>query len=299
MPFVLAHVGTGTIDPLQIGPSIVFGVMYGLRVRALAGTPRAVPGWRQGCFAAGLVLIVASLASPLGHLADELFLAHMAEHLLLADVAALLLVLGVTGPLLAPLLRAGLLGPLRALAHPVLALVLWAANLLAWHIPVLHEAAVEGDLAHAVQHGLFVGLGANVWMALFGPLPKPAWFGNAAKLAFIVAVRLVGAVLANVLLFGGGVFYDVYAPGEAYWNISPEGDQTTAGAIMMVEESILTLLLFGWLFMKAGREGEERQALLDLAARRGVALSPERATRAVAAGRGEELTRRIDPGAEG
>ena len=39
----------------------------------------------------------------------------------------------------------------------------------------------------------------------------------------------------------------------------------TAGAIMMVEGSILTLLLFGWLFARTAREGEERQELLELA----------------------------------
>ena len=34
---------------------------------------------------------------------------------------------------------------------------------------------------------------------------------------------------------------------------------------MMVEESLLTLGLFCWLFMRAARESEERQELLDFA----------------------------------
>ena len=63
---------------------------------------------------------------------------------------------------------------------------------------------------------------------------------------------------------------------------------------MMVEGSILTLCLFGWLFARAASEGEERQELLDLAATRGVALTEARAARAVAAGRGAELRRRIE-----
>jgi hypothetical protein len=65
---------------------------------------------------------------------------------------------------------------------------------------------------------------------------------------------------------------------------------------MMVEESILTILLFGWLFFRTAREGEERQELLDLAAARGVPLTDARAARAVSAGRGRELRRRIDVG---
>ena len=60
---------------------------------------------------------------------------------------------------------------------------------------------------------------------------------------------------------------------------------------MMVEGSIVTILLFGWLFLRAARESEERQELLELAAARGVALSEERAARAVAAGRGDGVAR--------
>ena len=119
------------------------------------------------------------------------------------------------------------------------------------------------------------------------------WFGNAAKIGYIVAVRLIQSVLANALLWSSGVLYPRYAAGEAYWGITPANDQSAAGAIMMVEGSILTLALFGWLFARAAREGEERQELLDLAAARGVELSEERAARAVSAGRGDALRERI------
>ena len=63
---------------------------------------------------------------------------------------------------------------------------------------------------------------------------------------------------------------------------------------MMVEGSILTICLFGWLFLRSAREGQERQELLELAAAGGVALDERRAARAVSAGRGAELRRRID-----
>jgi hypothetical protein len=63
---------------------------------------------------------------------------------------------------------------------------------------------------------------------------------------------------------------------------------------MMVEESLLTIGLFCWLFLRTAREGEERQALLDLARARGLELSEARAARAVAAGRGEELRHRLE-----
>ncbi|MEY2443197.1 MAG: putative rane protein [bacterium] len=282
------------IAPLQIAPAIVFGVLYYVRARTLAAGRRAVPAWRQWCWYGGLALIVVALCSPLGSLSDELFAAHMAEHLLISDVGALLLVLGLTGPLLAPLLRAPGLGSMRGLAHPVPAFALWAADLVFWHLAGPHEAAVRNDVVHALQHMLFVGFGINMWMALLGPLPKPSWFGNAAKLGYIVAVRLTTTVLANIFVWTGGAFFDVYAAGERKHAISPQSDQVVAGSTMMVEGSILTLCLFCWLFLRSAREGEERQALLELAAAGGVALDERRAARAVAAGRGPELRARIE-----
>jgi putative membrane protein len=280
-----------TFAPLQLAPATIAGVLYAVRAAHLRDRGRPVPGWRQASFYGGLVVIVAALTSPLGAAAGDAFVAHMAEHLLIGDVATLLLVLGLTGPMLAPLLRIRLLAPLRALAHPLVALPLWALDLYVWHLPALHEAAVRHEAVHALQHGLFITCGVLMWMPLFGPLPKPTWFGNLAKLGYIIAVRLLGAVLGNVLLWTGHVLYPVY--GE------PVSDQTTAAAIMMVESSLLTLGLFGWLFLRAARDSDERQELLELAQARGVELSERRAGRAVAAGRGADLRRRIEAGASG
>ncbi len=297
MQAIPAHLGGGTFAPLQLGPALLAAVLYALRVRTLASTPRAVPGWRQACFLSGVGLIVLVLVSPVAHVGEELFAAHMSEHLLLGDIATLLLVLGLTGPVIAPVVRLPGMGMIRILGHPLVALPLWALNLYLWHVPAIHIAALDHEAVHALQHTMFIVLGANVWMPLFGPLPQPPWFTNAWKLAYIVGVRLVGAVLGNVLVWSDSVFYPRYAKGEAYWHIAAKADQQVAGAIMMVEGSILTICLFAWLFLTAAQQGEERQDLLDLARAHGVELTDERAARAVAAGRGEDLRRRIE-GAE-
>ena len=68
---------------------------------------------------------------------------------------------------------------------------------------------------------------------------------------------------------------------------------------MMIESSIVTVVLLGWLFVKTARESEERQELLELATARGLELSEQRAARAVASGRGEELRRRLEQAAVG
>jgi cytochrome c oxidase assembly factor CtaG len=285
------------VAPLNgIVPSILVllcWLPYRARVRTLASGARRVPGWRQACYAAGLIVLAIALSWPVDSLADQLLVAHMAEHLLIGDLAALLIVLGLTGPLLAPLLRHRLVGRLRVLTHPVVAVVLWATNFYVWHLPVLYQAALRHDWLHALQHAGFLAFGIAMWMALLGPLPKPAWFTNAWRLVYIIVVRLIGTVLANVLVFGGTAFYPYYRLSDAHWHISALADQVAAGGLMMVEESLLTIGLFCWLFLRVANEAEERQRLLDYASAHGIALDEQRAARAVAAGRGAELLERL------
>jgi putative membrane protein len=290
---VLGHVGSGTYEPLQLLPPLAIALAYALRARNLARQGRPVPVWRQASMALAVALILAALASPAAHLGEELIVAHMAQHLVLGDIAALLLVLGLTGPVLQPLLAIRWLGWLRVFVHPLVALPLWAANLYLWHIPALYQGALASEPLHALQHACFVGTGVAMWMALLGPLPKPAWFGNAARLLYIVAVRFGGAVLANVLAWSGSRLYPDYAPGQDFWDISPLADQGAAGMVMMIESGLVTLGLFAWVFLRWARETEERQRLLDLAEQRGVALDEARAARAVAAGQGSRLEERL------
>ena len=208
----------------QLGPLALFGLAYAKRVHTLGRQGRPVPGWRQACFYGGFLTIGAALTS-LGGDSEELLTAHMVEHLLLGDIAALLIVLGLTGPLIAPILRVKLFDRLRILAHPLIAFPLWALDLYVWHLPVFYEAALRHTAVHALQHAMFLGFGINMWMCLFGPLPMPAWFGNLAKLGYIVAVRLTGTVLGNVFLWSGSVFYPFYTHGDAIWHVSPIADQ--------------------------------------------------------------------------
>jgi putative membrane protein len=290
LPVAGAGPAGGIVLPLL---ALLWWVPYRARVQRLAGGPRAVPGWRRACYASGLIVLALALSPPVDTLADQLLVAHMVEHLLIGDIAALLIVLGLTGPLLAPVLRNPVAGRLRVLSHPVVAIVAWAVNFYVWHLPVLYQAALRHDPVHALQHAMFLGFGIAMWMALLGPLPKPSWFSNGAQLGYVVAVRLLGTILANFMIFSGTVLYPYYRAGDAHWHIAQMADQISAAGVMMVQESILTICLFGWLFLKVAREGDERQALLDYAAAHGVELDARRAARAVAAGRGEELWERV------
>ena len=260
--------------------------MYGLRARTLAGGPARLPRWRIAAFAGAVILFAAALSPPLEHRAEELFVFHMVQHVLLGDLAPLLFVLGLTGPLLRPLLALRPVAALRGLAHPLVALPLWALNLYVWHVPFLYESAVENEAVHALEHLSFFTAGALMWAAVVEVLPGPAWFGTAAKLGFVVAVRLLETVLGNVFLWAGTPLYDVYDDGSELYGLSPLRDQGLAGTVMMIEGSLVTLGAIAWLFLRWGAESELRQRLIE------EGVDSRTASRAVRYGRGQELTKR-------
>jgi cytochrome c oxidase assembly factor CtaG len=278
-------------------PEIAFFVylaLYLKRAHTLSREGRPVEGWRIASFISGVVLLTAVQVGPLDDLADSVLVAHMAQHLFLGDFATFLMVLGITGPVIAPLMHFRLTRPLRVLCSPIPALTLWAVDLYAWHTPFMYQQAIRHDLVHAGEHLCFFWFGLLLWMALIGPLPKPRWFALGwGRVLYVIGVRFVGAILANVLVWAQTVFYPVYRPTDAARGLNALSDQNLAGGLMMVEEIILTTLILAWVFYKFAIQDEERQSLLDFAEAHGVELTEDRAARAAAAGTTGRLRERI------
>jgi putative membrane protein len=282
-----------------LGVCALYLVLYAKRSSALRRGGRAPERWRVLSFATGVALVAAVQLPPLDGLADTLLVAHMAQHIVLGDIASLLIVLGMSGPMLAPLLRIRATRPLRALARPLPALVLWATDLYAWHLPVAYQLAIRYDLVHSLEHACFLWFGMLLWLALLGPLPKPEWFAGWGGLGYVAAVRLIGAVLANVLIWTQTLLYPVYRHTDAARGVSPLSDQSLAGGVMMLEQIALTTVLLGWLFLRLSRRDEERQGLVDLAARLEAPLPEARAARAAQAGSAARVRARLRAGADG
>jgi cytochrome c oxidase assembly factor CtaG len=256
---------------VQVLPIAALGVVYFVRARTLRRRGAPVPRWRRAAFGFSLLLLAAADQLPLE---DEYFFVHMLQHVILGDLAALAFVLGLTGPLLRPLLAIGPISRLRVLAHPLVALPLWTANLYLWHLPRLYEGAIHHDAVHALEHVAFFSTGVLMWAAVVEVLPGPEWFGTAAKFGYVVAVRLIETVLGNVFIWSGTPIYDTY---------DDASDQGWAGTIMMIEGSLVTIGALAWLFLRLAAEGELRQRLLEQG------LDPRTVRRAVRYGRGKEL----------
>src|SRR4051812_20342646 len=216
---LLADAGAGvpslasswSFEPYQIVPTAVVGVLYARRARTLRlrGTP--VPLWRQWLFWTGIALVLVALVSPVdAYGEDSFFFFHMLQHVILGDLAPLCFVVGLTGPILRPVLALRAVDRLRILAHPLVALPVWAVNLYVWHVPWLYQEALAHPSVHALEHFLFFTCGALMWSPVVETLPAPAWFGTGMKLGYIVVVRVIESILGNVFIWTNAAFYSWY-----------------------------------------------------------------------------------------
>lgn len=245
-------------------PAVVLAVAYWWRVRELAAKGRPVRSGRRACFYAGIAVMLMALVSPVDWVGENRLLwVHMIQHLLLGDIAALLIVLGLTGAVLRPLLALRWVRRLRFLAHPLVALPLWIIVLFGWHIPTLYQAALRNDGIHALEHFCFVLFGAMMWAAVIEPLPGPAWFGNGWKALYTLVIRTAGMILGSVMLWENHPLYSYYVAVQRGTGISAVSDQRAAGAVMLIEGSVVTMVAFGWLFIRFIRELETRQRLVE------------------------------------
>jgi cytochrome c oxidase assembly factor CtaG len=272
-----------SFEPLQIVPTAVVAVLYLRRARTLAERGQPVPAWRQVMFWIGIGLVVLALNSPVDALGERhFFFVHMSQHVIIGDLAPLCFVLGLTGPMLRPVLALPFVDRLRVLAHPLVALPVWAVNLYVWHIPFLYDAALHHDAVHALEHFLFFTCGCLMWEPVVETLPAPEWFGTGWKLGYIAIVRLVETILGNVFIWSNSAFYSVYRHAPE-WGITPVHDLNLGGVVMMAEGSIVTIGVLAWLFLKLAQESELRQQLLE------EGYDPRQVKRAVRYGRADGL----------
>lgn len=283
--------GWSTVTSIVL-PALI-GAAYFVRVGSLREQGRQPSAVRQASFACGMALVVIATVGPLDSLADDFVFGHMIQHTVLFDEASLLLAIGLTGPVLVPVLSKPGVKRLQVLMHPAVAVALWLAMMYGWHLPPLYQASREHELVHLTEHACFLAAGTVMWLALIGPFPKPQWFGNGARVIYAGTVHFSSMALANVLMWSGAILYPVYVASDRAHGIAPLDDQSIAGAVLMIQGGIVMLCVFFWVLLRWAREETERQELLDLAYRRGIALDARRAGRAVAAGRGEELRRRL------
>ncbi len=260
-----------SLDPVAIvAAAVAVGLFLQGWIRLRRRRPERAPWTRIPLFVGGVAIVLLGLLSPLDTIAEEyLESAHMLQHVLIADLGIALTLVAVRGPLslfflprdlLAPLARSRRLrAALSFLLRPVVAVPLWLGVLVAWHVPVLYEAALEHPLVHRLEHLSFVAVGLLVWTLIVDPTGHGR-LGVNARIGLTVLLFWTGQVLAYVFVFGFEPYSDVYAEQpERLLGLSPLTDQRLAGLVMMTEQ-MLTLGVALMLLVRAARRSRASQA---------------------------------------
>jgi cytochrome c oxidase assembly factor CtaG len=242
-------------------PSLIYvtvaGLMYVLGgLRPGTSRSRHTSAWedrlRELSFGLGLVSIVIALDSPIDYYSEQLFWVHMGQHIILLTVAPPLILLGRPWPRMwqalplswrtsvgRTLAGARWTAPIRAIAKPIPAFLLFNVNMLAWHLPGAYNLTLNHQWIHNSEHALFFFSGLLFWAHVVDPGPlrqRMSWYWRAI---YVTGAMISGWVLAILLVLVKHPLYPHYAelavrPG----GISALTDQQVAGGMMWVPGSV-------------------------------------------------------------
>ena len=203
-------------------------------------------------FYAGLAVLLIAVDSPIDYWSSSYFIVHMVQHLLLMFAAPSLVVAGAPGqPLLDALpgrsgqavTRSVLAGdwsrPVRAAFHfltgPIVAVVLFNAVMVLWHLPALFDLAENNQAVHIwLMHGSFFAAGVLFWLQFIPSPPFRSRMPPLGRIAALLGTNVVMIVIAMALsIFATHSVYAAYdhVPGVT---LPPFADQQIGAAILWV-----------------------------------------------------------------
>jgi len=194
-------------------------------------------GRRIAVFALGLVIVAASLNSPLETIASKrLLLIHLLQNALIADLAPPLILLGLTPKMRSKLNQLGL--------HKLRARYALPAWLVAWygtHIAGFYDWALRTGWALNIEHAVLIAGGLLFWWPLVsGRLSAPP------ALAYLGAGFVASSFLGLAFIFASRPVYPFYKDAPRLWGLSATRDQNLGGILMNSEQTLIFLVAIGW-----------------------------------------------------
>jgi putative membrane protein len=213
--------------------------------------------WRIACFGGAIVLLLAVAVTPIHTLGMHFLLTvHLLQNVVLAEWAPLLVVLGIPPALAATIARPSVI---RALTHPAIALPLWLANYMIWHLPWLYDAALENPstLLH-LEHAMYFVTGLAMWWCVFQD--EPHRLGSGARAGYVFAAFVLGSPVGLVMALVPNAIYDFYvAAHHRVWGLDPLEDQQLAGILMAFEQAAVFFAVLAYWFFRFLSEEERRE----------------------------------------
>ena len=271
MPNQVNSAGELLLHAWEIHPTVVVGCVA-LLVWYFLPTPRLPRHAVRFC--CGVLILLLSLISPIDPLGDQyLFSAHMVQHLLLILAVPPFLIAGITPQRVAGwMTRPAVRQTEQFLGNPVVAWLSNIAMMLAWHMPVLYNAANASTAIHITEHLCFLITGCMFWWPIFTPLREERMHPGRAML-YLFGAATVSTLLGILITFLPVGLYQPYLQPEdeigalhlirVTWGISAAEDQKLAGLLMWVPGCSVYFVV---MLMELGRwfrtPGSDKQALL-------------------------------------
>ena len=219
-------------EPAFLALAVLAVVLY-----AWAARHDRPSGRRITVFVLGLVIVAASLNSPLETIASKrLLLIHLLQNALIADLAPPLILLGLTPWMRTRLNELGL--------HKLRARYALPAWLVAWygtHVAGFYDWALREGWALNIEHAVLIVGGLLFWWPLIsGRLSAPP------ALAYLGAGFVASSFLGLAFIFASRPVYPFYERAPRLWGLSPTRDQNLGGILMNSEQTLIFLVAIGW-----------------------------------------------------
>jgi putative membrane protein len=128
-----------------------------------------------------------------------------------------------------------------------------------WHVPALYDAALRHQGVHLLEHSSFLLAGSLYWWHLLSPIRARMRLAGMAPVVYMSATKLFVGALGMGLAFAPSALYPYYTHHARVWGLSAGADQSVAGLVMAVEQSLVMGIALVVLFIAALSESEREQ----------------------------------------
>lgn len=231
------------------------------RMRRMAPSPPPHERLRRRAAATGaIVTLWLALDWPIGALGGGyLASAHMLQYLLIAFVAPTLLVVGLPRGTSEAIAESRVGPAVRALTHPVVAVLLYVAALVTTHTPTVTDGFMANQLGAFAIDMLWLVPAIPFWWNIVGFPPGRKPLSPPQKIGTIVLGSLGHTPIGMWLMMSSHPVYATYELAPPIPGLAPLMDQHLAAAFMLMLGwayilGAISVTFFRWQGMGAERE---------------------------------------------
>jgi putative membrane protein len=126
----------------------------------------------------------------------------------------------------------------------------YAAALIAWHLPGPYNVALETHGWHVVAHLVLLAAATLGWWPIESPSRLAPALPYAAQLLYLFVFGMPMTVVAAMITAAERVLYPFYAAAPRLFDLTPLADQQLGGVIMWVPSGLIPLAAFTVVFFR-------------------------------------------------